>query len=152
MSTAVLGAVTAAGKLAAVLAALALPFLWERWGHARGVLIGSLGTALSLIPMILIPHWGAAGFSFVSMGAIYLVSSVSWTILTQEMAGPKWQSAMSGTTNLAAELSRAAMSIGGGYAITALGYRGFFAIGTAVTTVGAIVFWALFGRKRVRPG
>ena len=57
---------------------------------------------------------------------------------------------MSGVTNLAAELSRAVMALGGDYAIAALGSRAFFSIGATMTAVGAAVFWVFLWKARAR--
>ena len=59
--TAQIGVLSAAGQLLAVPAALAAPLLMARWGKERTFVLGSLGMTLSLLPLALIFHWGAAG-------------------------------------------------------------------------------------------
>jgi predicted MFS family arabinose efflux permease len=133
---------TAVGKLAAGAAALSLPLLVRLWGTAHTVIVGSVGVALCLLPLAFVPHWIAAGGSFIGLMALYTIASLSFTIYSQEAVAPNWRATMSGATNMAAELSRAAMSVGGGYAISALGYRAFFLIGASLTTTGVLIFWA----------
>jgi MFS family permease len=138
---AMIGTLVAIGKLAAGAAALALPLLVRLWGTRRAVILGSAGVVLSLLPLAFIPHWVAAGSGFMSLMALYTIASLSFTVYSQEAVAPGWRAAMSGATNMAAELSGAVMSVGGGYAIVALGYRDFFLIGAGLTTMGTLVFW-----------
>jgi hypothetical protein len=49
---------------------------------------------------------------------------------------------------MASGLGFAAAALGGGYLVAAVGYRGLFLAGTAVSLVGVLVFWACF----VAPG
>jgi MFS family permease len=55
--TTLIGTLGAAAKLLAMLAPLAVPLLMTRWGSARTTVRTSLGVALSLLPLALIPHW-----------------------------------------------------------------------------------------------
>jgi hypothetical protein len=64
---AVIGALTAAGHLLAALGALATPLGVMRWGNSTASVLGSLGMALGLLPLALIPHWGIAGLGYVGM-------------------------------------------------------------------------------------
>jgi predicted MFS family arabinose efflux permease len=144
MPIAQIGALAAAGQLMAVPAALAMPLLAARWGGGRTVFWGSLGIALSLLPLSLIPHWGAAGAGF--MGAISLVSirNPANIVYAMEMVSPGWQAATSGAISMSQGLSFAAMALGGGYTITALGYSSLFLMGAGLTAAGAVLFWACF--------
>jgi len=134
----------AVGQLAAVPAVLALPLLVARWGQERTIVLSSLGMAAGLIPLALIPHWGAAGLGFIAVSALFAIASTTFTLYSQEIVPPSWRTAMAGVTNMAAGLSRAAMAVGGGYVITALGYRTLFLTGAGLTTVGVLIFWTYF--------
>ena len=142
--TAQIGVLSAAGQLLAVPAALAAPLLMARWGKERTFVLGSLGIALSLLPLALISHWGAAGLGFMGMMALVSIARPANTIYHQEIVSPGWRSAMSGATTMAAGLSWSAMAFGGGYLITALGYRSLFLTGAGLTVAGALLFWGYF--------
>jgi len=142
--TAQIGALSAAGQLLAVPAALATPLLMTRWGKERTFVLGSLGMALSLLPLALIPHWGAAGLGLMGMMALGSIARPANTVYHQEIVSPGWRAAMSGATTMAAGLSWSAMAFGGGYLITALGYRSLFLTGAGLTVAGALLFWAYF--------
>ncbi|HWQ11739.1 MAG TPA: hypothetical protein VNL77_03010, partial [Roseiflexaceae bacterium] len=132
----------------AVPAALATPLLAARWGTARAVLAGSLGIALSLLPLALVPHWSAAGLGFMGVMALASIRRPAVMVFSMELVAPGWRAAMSGATTMAVGLSWAAMAWGGGYLITALGYRSLFIIGAGLTGTGALLFWAYFHRPR----
>jgi hypothetical protein len=51
---------------------------------------------------------------------------------------------MSGATTMAAGLGWAAAALGDGYLVPAVGYRGLFLAGAAVSLVGVLIFWARF--------
>lgn len=82
------------------------------------------------------------------MGMIVLASirRPPITVYSQEIVSPSWQAAMSGSTVMAVGLSFSAMALGGGYIITALGYRSLFLTGAGLTAAGAMLFWAYFLR------
>jgi len=146
--TAQIGWLSAAGQLLSVPAALAAPPLMARWGKGRTYASASLGTALCLLPVALIPHWGAAGLGFMGMVALAAIARPANMVYHQEIVAPEWRAAMSGATTMASALSWAAMAFGGGYLITALGYRRLFLTGAGVTTAGVLLFWATFGMPR----
>jgi MFS family permease len=147
-----IGVLAAAGQLVAVPAALAMPLLAARWGGGRTVFGGSLGIALSLLPLALIPHWSAAGAGFMGVIALVSIRNPANIIYAMEMVSPSWRSATSGAIFMSQGLSFAAMALGGGYAITVLGYSSLFLIGAGLTAAGAVVFWACFLRTSCGQG
>jgi len=62
----------------------------------------------------------------------------------QEIVSPGQWAAMSGAVSTAEALSIAAMALGGGYMITALGYPAFFLMSAGLPAAGALLFWATF--------
>jgi len=144
VTTAWIGVLWAVGQLLSVPAALAAPLLMTRWGKGRTYVLASLGVALSLLPLAFIPHWGAAGLGFMGVMGLALIASPAITVYHQEIVSPGWRAAMSGATTMAVGLSGAAMALGGGYLITALGYHSPFLTGAGLTAAGALLFWAYF--------
>ena len=143
-STALIGALSAAGHLLSVPAALVAPLLVARWGNGRTIVLGSLGLALSMLPLALIPHWGAAGLGFMGVAALFSMTTAPIRVYSQEIVSPGWRPAMSGALMMGAGLSTSAMALGGGYAIAALGYRSLFLASAGLTAAGALLFWAYF--------
>ena len=143
-STALVGALSAVGQLLSVPAALAAPMLVARWGSGRTIVLGSLGIALSMLPLALVPHWGAAGLGLMGVMALFAMTTAPLRVYSQEMVSPMWRAAMSGALMMGAGLSASAMAFGGGYLIAALGYPGLFLTGAGLTIAGALLLWAYF--------
>jgi MFS family permease len=139
-----IGALLAVGQLLAVPAALLMPLLTARWGNGRTFIIGALGTGLVLLPLALIPHWIAAGISFMGVIALASITRPTINVYMMEIIAPDWRVMIASATGMAAGLSWAAIALGGGRIIAALGYRSLFLLGIGLTIIGALLFWAYF--------
>jgi MFS family permease len=139
-----IGTLAAVSQLLAVPVALATPLLIARWGNFRTFFWASLGIALSLLPLALIPHWGAAGLGYVGVMALASVWRPSFVLYRMELVSPGWRAVLNGASNMALGLSMSAISLGGGYILTALGYPSLFLTGASVTAAGALFFWVYF--------
>jgi len=144
--TAQIGAIIALGRLLGVPAALATSALTARFGNRAVVIGASLGTALSMLPLALIPHWGAAGLSFVGVVGLSWIRYASSLVYFLELVPPERRATVSGVTEMAAGVCFTALTFGGGYAIALLGYRSLFLAGAALTGLSALAFWAAFRR------
>ena len=147
-----IGTLAAVGQLLFVPAALATPLLADRWGNRRVFIWASLGTALSLLPLALVPHWGAAGFGSVGVTALAAVWHPVYIMYRMEITSSGWWAVVNGATNMAMGLSWSGMSLAGGYVVTALGYPSLFLTGAGVTAAGALLFWAAFRPRRLVGG
>ena len=99
--TSLIGSLVAVGRLIGGVAALAMPFVVKRWGKERTIGLGTMGVALSLLVLVLIPYWGAAGIGFVgAMALVYLVNA-AFNLYHQEIVSPGWRAVMSGATFMA---------------------------------------------------
>ena len=83
-----IGVLAATGKLLSVPAALITPLLVERWGKECTITLGSFGIALSILPLALIPHWGAAGIGFMGVTALFSVTTTPIRVYSQELVSP----------------------------------------------------------------
>lgn len=142
--TSLIGVLKAVGQLLAVPAALTTPLLVARWGNHRVIFVGSLALALSMLPLVLIPHWAAAGLGFMGVCALFALTTAPIRVFSQELVQPSWRGAMSGAVMTAAGLSASGTAMAGGYMISALGYPSLFLMGLAATAGGALLFWAVF--------
>lgn len=140
--TAWIGMVAAVGRLVAVPAALAAPLLMSRWGIGRAIIFGIMGMALALLPLALIPHWGAASFGFMGVIALFAFTMPPFAICQQEIVPPGWRATMAGAIAMTTGLSSAMVAFGGGFLITAFGYQAFFLTSAVLTAIGALLLWS----------
>ncbi|MDE0506129.1 MAG: MFS transporter, partial [Candidatus Poribacteria bacterium] len=110
VSIAQIGLVMAIGRLLAVPAALVIPLLTSRWGNGSISLWSSLGSAISLIPLAFVPHWGTASLGFVSVMAFASIRYPTFMIYTMEVVSPEHRGVASGAGEMAAGGSFAFMA------------------------------------------
>ncbi|NOZ28119.1 MAG: MFS transporter [Chloroflexi bacterium] len=144
VSTARIGTLMGVARLMGVPAALVMPLIAARRGNGFTTVLGTLGSALFLLPLALVPHWLGAGLGFMGVMAWMAVRRPAFTVYTQESVPRHWRATMSGATNLAVGMGIALAAIGGGYLVPMLGCRGLFLVGMALSTLGAVIFWAYF--------
>ena len=142
--TALIGGLAGVIQLVSAPAALLTPLLVARWGNRRVIVAGSVGIALSILPLALIPHWVAAGLGTMGVSALFWMTGVPIEVHSQEIVSPGWRATMSGALTMGTALGAAAMAMGGGYVIPSLGYRSMYLIGAGLIAAGALVFWAFF--------
>lgn len=142
--TAQIGIIIAVGRLLGVPAALATASLSRRFGNRRVVIMASLATALSMLPIVLVPHWAAAGLSYISVVSLSWIRYASSMVYFVELVPPSRRATVSGITEMAAGICFTLTTVGGGYIITLLGYRSLFLIGAALTALSAVLFWVVF--------
>ena len=142
--TAQIGILAALGQLLAVPAALLTPVLLARWGNARTYFAAAVGMSASLLPLALIPHWGAAGLGFMGVMMVAAIARTAVSVLGMVIVAPAWRAVTAGATSMAVGLSWSIMSLGGGFVITTMGYPSLFIIGALLTMAGGVLFWAYF--------
>ncbi len=141
VSTALIGAIAAVGRLTGVPTALLTPALIDRWGIVKVVLWGSLLTALCLLPMALVEHWLAAAIGFIGTLALTSIRYASFVVYILDLAPKAQQPIMAGCGEMAAGLSFAMMALGGGLLLTAFTFRDLFLLGTFTALIGTALFW-----------
>lgn len=145
LPTSQIGVLMGIGQLVAVPAALITPLLAGRAGNKLTFIGASIGMALCLLPLGLMPVWTAAGLGY--MGVIMMASIARPAIQTiqMEVVSPSWRAAMASATTLTASLSMGVVSYLGGLIIPSLGYPFFFSGGAILTTFAA-VFYLVYSR------
>ena len=141
VSTALIGAVAAVGRLTGVPTALLTPALINRWGIVKVVLWGSLLTALCLLPMALVEHWLAAAIGFIGTLALTSIRYASFVVYILDLVPKAQQPIMAGSGEMAAGLSFAMMALGGGLLLTTFTFRDLFLLGTFTALIGTALFW-----------
>jgi MFS family permease len=147
-SAATIGLLTGLGRLMSAPAALIVPALIARTGKFRAILGGSIGIGLSLLPLALIPSLFGAGAGYLGVQAFFVLTSPAFTLFSLELTTPGWRTAMASASNFATGLGMAAMALGGGYLIGALGYRTLFLVGAGLSILCAGLFGAYFRTAR----
>jgi MFS family permease len=149
--TAQIGVLLAIGRLVSVPAALTSAALSARFGNRNVVIGASLATAVGMLPLALIPHWGAAWLSLMIVAGLSGVRYAASMIYFLDLVPPTRRATTAGVTEMAAGICFTALTFGGGYIITLLGYRALFLLGAALTSLSVLVFWALFRGRQGHP-
>jgi MFS family permease len=146
--TAQIGAVTATARLASVPAAMAVAALTARWGHRALVIASGLGTAVALLPLALVPQWGAAASGFISVIIFAAIRYPAFLVYSMKLVNEEQRGTMSGLSEMTAGIGFSAMALLGGYVITRYGYTTHFLIGAACVMLGTLLFAAYFRKPR----
>ena len=149
VSTAQIGMIFAVIQLLSAPVALLTPTLTARWGTFRVALVGSVGIALSMLPIALVPHWAAATAGRVGIYSLSSIADVSLSAYQMALVPPRWRTYMAGATSTAMGLSWTALSVGGGYLIAGLGYRELFLLAGGLTALGTVLLGLSFGRRSI---
>ena len=144
VSTTQIGLLTAIGRLMAVPAALLVPLLGRRWGNLNLVIWAGVGTALSFLPLALIPHWAAAGAGFIGVTVLSALRYPAFMVYSMELVAPQQRGAVAGAGEMAAGFCFSLIALAGGYLITAAGFSALFLITSALSAIGSLVFWIYF--------
>ncbi len=144
--TARIGAIVAAARLASVPAALAVAALTARWGYRALVIASGLGTAIALLPLALIPQWGAAASGFIGVIVFAAIRYPAFLVYSMVMVSEEQRPTMSGLSEMTAGIAFAGMALLGGYVITHFGYTTHFLLGAGFVILGSLLF-ALYFRK-----
>jgi len=143
LSAASIGLIASVGQGLAILAPLINPRLAARRSNGWIAMVATLGVALSLVPIVLIPHWTAAGLSqliFVIVSSIWLPAVQAFQM---ERIAPEWRSIGYGALAMAMGSGFSSTSIAGGYIVAAAGYRALFALGIVLSLVAAGMMWGI---------
>jgi predicted MFS family arabinose efflux permease len=114
ISTAQIGMLMGVGQLLPVLAALVAPLLMARWGAGQTMSVATLGSALSLLALALVPHWLGASLAFVAVTAMTALAGPARSVFTQEAVMPTWRTAISTVTTMGLALGWSAAAWTGG--------------------------------------
>jgi MFS family permease len=143
-----IGILSALGRLMAVAAALLVPWMAKRWGNLNLVVWACVGTAISFLPLALIPHWGAAGIGFIGIVGLSALRYPAFIVYAMELVAPEQRGTVAGSGEMAAGLIFAVIALGGGYWISAFGFPTLFLIASLLSAIGAFSFWAYFRTLR----
>ena len=141
VSTAMIGAMAAIGRLTGVPTALLTPALVRRWGNIRVVIGASIVASLCLIPMALVEHWLAASFGYIGAISMMSVRYTAFIVYILDLVPRAQQALMAGAGEAAAGLSFAMMALGGGLLLITFTFRDLFLLGAFFSFFGTALFW-----------
>ncbi|MEM7537088.1 MAG: MFS transporter [Chloroflexota bacterium] len=142
ISTGQIGLLMAFAQLMAVPMPLLAPWLSQRFGREPVMFWGTVGMGMGLIPIALIPNFGAASFGLILAIGSTLVSRPVYMVYLQGVVEPEWRPMMSACMSVSYGLSMGLTSFGGGYLFTLVGFRPLFLIGAGLSIAGGALFWA----------
>ncbi|MCS6826052.1 MAG: MFS transporter [Caldilinea sp.] len=151
VATPTIGMLAAVARLIAVPAALIGPAFARRVGYGEAAMLGSFGSALSLLPLALFPNPMAAGFGFISLLAFTAIRYPTFYVYIMERTPPRLRATMTGAGEMAAGFSFALISLLGGYIIVQYGYAAAFWLGAVFTLAGTALFAVYVWKQRKRP-
>lgn len=137
----VIGAIVSTARLLAVPMVLFAPRLIRRSSTSSVALWGSLGTALCLVPIALIPQWEIAALGYVSAVIFTNIRFAAFVVYIMSLVPKHQQNVMAGAGEAGAGLSFAIMALGGGYIATFLSFRELFLLGALLSGAGTLLYW-----------
>ena len=151
LSPASIGFITGLGQFVAVLVPLLSPGLVERFSNGRILLLANLGAAISLIPLVLLPHWITVALGRLGILALSALWLPVLQVFQMELVGSRWRSLAYSIVSMAMALSFGSISLAGGYIAATWGYQRLFLLGAGLYLLGAMLMWGLLKLPFMRP-
>lgn len=150
LSSAAIGLLTGVGQFTTILAPLLTPRLAARYGNGWTLMAATLGSALSLLPLAMIPHWSAAGVGRLGLLALNAVWMPALQVFQMELVASRWRSLTYGIVSMAMGFAYASIGFGGGYLVAAWGYQTLFWVGIGFSLIGTAFMWGMLRSSRLR--
>ena len=141
LPTASIGVLSSVGQLAAIVSPLIGPRLAISKGSIWVLMAGSLGLGASMLPIALIPHWGAAGLSRLGVLVLTGIWVPAVQVYLMELVPPRWRTLAFGASSMSFSVAYGASSYFGGRIIAAEGYNRAFLIAALIPLAGALLMW-----------
>ena len=146
LSTSRIGLISSVGQFVSIFAPMLLPMLARRRGNGWTLMATTIGGAVSMVPLILIPQWFAAAVGQFGSMVLSAVRMPALQVYQMEMIERRWRSLAYGAVSTAMGLSFALVSFSGGQIIARWGYTNLFVMGVCLSLVGATIMWGLLKR------
>ncbi len=141
VATHIIGLTASIGRLLAVPAALLTPLLIARWGKGTLFVRASLGLAVCMLPMALMPQLWAVALGYIGAMVLNTMWRPPIQIYRMEIVAPRWRAVMNGASNMAMGLAWSSMGLGGAHIAKNFGYGNVFLIAAILVTIGTAMFW-----------
>lgn len=143
LSTAVIGMITGAGQFVAMFSPLVAPRLALRYGNSWILMMTTLGSALSLLPLIYGANWFGAGVGRLGILALAAIWMPALQVYQMEMVASRWRSLAYSVLSMGMSLTFTSVSFGGGYIAEHWGYQPLFFLGMGFSLSGALLMWRM---------
>ena len=151
LSASSIGLITGAGQFLAMLGSLLTPRLAARWSNGWTLVASTVGVAVSLVPMALVPHWVPAAIGRLGVFVLAAIWISALQVFQMELVDSQWRSLAYGTVSMAMGLGFSTTSLTGGYIIAATGYQTLFWVGSGLSLIAATMFGFLLNRRILVP-
>ncbi|MEZ4866158.1 MAG: MFS transporter [Caldilineaceae bacterium] len=151
LSAAAIGTLTGIGQFTTILAPLLTPRLVARYGNGWTLMVASLGTAVSLLPLALIPHWSAAGTGRLGALALAAIWMPALQVFQMELVDARWRSLTYGIVSMAMGCAYASVGFIGGRLVATWGYTTLFGLALSMTLLGTLLMWSMLKSPRLQP-
>jgi MFS family permease len=146
LSTSSIGLAVGAGQLAAVAAPLLAPRIAAGRGNRWVLLVTTLGTAVFLVPLVIVRQWAVASVARVAVMGLAAAWMPALQIFQMERVRAPWRAMAYGAVSMALGFSYGSMSLAGGYIVSAFGYRALFFVGVVASLAGVALIRGMRGR------
>ncbi len=147
-----IGVVMGLALLLAVFAALLAPLVIKRLGTALTVGLATLGAALSMLMMALLPVWLAAAAAQIGTMVCLALAYPARNMLGQESVSARWRTSISAISLMGSTLAMAGMNLTGGYFIAVYGFNDLFLLGGILVAASAVLMLAYWRWHAARAG
>lgn len=144
---AIIGILTAVGRIIPAFAALLTPTFAKMTGKFNLIVLVSIASTITALPMGFIPSVTAAAISLILISGLNAIDASVFSTFQQEATPEKWRPLMAGYCFAAEAVSFTVVAYAGGFIIKSLGYQPFFLMTAAATFTSAFIFW-IFLRKK----
>lgn len=148
VATAQIGAAMGFAQLLPVAASMVTPFLLERWGTEKTLMITGLTLCLILVVMGLVPHWLVAAICFSAIISLSSIGGTSRNLFSQELVVQRWRTTSSAILTIGLASGWAVMSAMGGPVVERVGFRGFFFVNAGLAFLSVMVLLGYMRRQR----
>lgn len=151
MSPSSIGTITAISRILIVPTVLIAPRLIRRSSNGTVATVGSLLTAIALVPVALIPNIWVVAPAYIFAVAATNLRFTAFIVYIMLIIPKKNQAVMAGAGEASAGFSFSVMALGGGYIATVFGFRELFLLGAFLSGLGTLIFWLYLrqGKRKV---
>jgi predicted MFS family arabinose efflux permease len=103
----------------------------------------TLATAVSLLPLALIPHWSGVAVGGLGVMALAAMWMPSLQVFQMELVEARWRSVAYGIVSMAMSLTFASTSLLGGRFAAQWGYQRLFLLAAGLSLIGVAVIWGM---------
>ena len=150
LTAASIGLITGVGQFIAVLAPLLAPGLARRYNNGWTLMVTTLGIGISLLPLVLMPHWLAVGIGLLGMQILSAIWMPALQVFQMELVPSQWRTLAYGIVSMSMGFTFASVSVVGGYMAAAWGYRSLFLLGVGISILGAALMWNAAKQPKTR--